>query len=263
MLANLVLAMCGTSPRQSSGMSVFTRFGHSSPRWSACTSLRRRHGCAAVARGGGGIRARAAARRERQRRRRTTAHRLRASAATPPDSPVYGEALYWRAALAATSTDAERDYRRLIVEYPLSSHVGDALYALAQLESARGDRAASATTHLEQFLADNPRRPDRPRGDAAPRAACSSSRINCRAAARRCGRRSARSPSRSSKRAISSSSICRAASANDVTTGRRRRRWVADTPARGSRRFDACRKRADGVAEGALHAAGRGVQDER
>lgn len=81
--------------------------------------------------------------------------------ATPPDSPVYGEALYWRAALAATNTDAERDYRRLIVEYPLSSHVADALYALAQLENARGDRA-SAATHLGQFLADNPSRPDRP-----------------------------------------------------------------------------------------------------
>lgn len=82
--------------------------------------------------------------------------------ATPPDSPVYGDALYWRAALAATNTDAESDYRRLIVEYPLSSHVGDALFALAQLENARGDKAA-ATTHLGQFLADNPDRPERPR----------------------------------------------------------------------------------------------------
>jgi hypothetical protein len=79
---------------------------------------------------------------------------------TPTDSPVYGDALYWRAALAATNTDAERDYRRLIVEYPLTSHMGDALYALAQLENASGDKA-SATTHLGQFLADNPRRPDR------------------------------------------------------------------------------------------------------
>jgi tetratricopeptide (TPR) repeat protein len=82
--------------------------------------------------------------------------------ATPPDSPVFGDALYWRAALAATNTDAERDYRRMIVEYPLSSHVGDALFALAQLENAGGDKAAAAT-HLEQFLADNPSRPERPR----------------------------------------------------------------------------------------------------
>lgn len=81
--------------------------------------------------------------------------------ATPTDSPIYGDALYWRAALAATNTDAERDYRRLIVEFPLSSHIGDAQYALAQLENARGDKA-SASTHLGEFLADNPHRPDRP-----------------------------------------------------------------------------------------------------
>ncbi|HEY4304140.1 MAG TPA: SPOR domain-containing protein [Gemmatimonadaceae bacterium] len=81
--------------------------------------------------------------------------------ATPNESPVYGDALYWRAVLAATNTDAERDYRRLIVEYPLSTHMGDALYSLAQLETARGDKP-SATTHLSQFLADNPKRPDRP-----------------------------------------------------------------------------------------------------
>jgi tetratricopeptide (TPR) repeat protein len=82
--------------------------------------------------------------------------------ANPPGVPIYGEALYWRAALAASSADAERDYRRVIVEYPLSPHTSDALYALAQLESARGDRAA-ATNHLEQFLADNPHHEERPR----------------------------------------------------------------------------------------------------
>jgi hypothetical protein len=82
--------------------------------------------------------------------------------ATPTSSPVYGEALYWRAALAASSADAERDYRQLVVEYPLSSHAGDALYQLAQLESARGDRA-SASRHLEQFLTDNPKHGERPR----------------------------------------------------------------------------------------------------
>jgi cell division protein FtsN len=82
--------------------------------------------------------------------------------ATPYSSPVYGEALYWRVALAVSSADAERDYRRLIVEYPLSAHVGEALFQLAQLESARGDRA-SASQHLEQFLADNPKSADRPR----------------------------------------------------------------------------------------------------
>jgi tetratricopeptide (TPR) repeat protein len=82
--------------------------------------------------------------------------------ATPPESPTYAEALYWRASLAASNTDAERDYRKLIVEYPLSNRVGESLLRLADLESARGDRA-SATTHLQQFLADNPKSDSRPR----------------------------------------------------------------------------------------------------
>lgn len=80
--------------------------------------------------------------------------------ATPAGTAMYGEALYWRAALAASTADAEHDYLRLVLEYPLSSHSGDALLQLAQLESARGDRVA-ATRHLSQFLADNPKHPER------------------------------------------------------------------------------------------------------
>jgi len=83
-------------------------------------------------------------------------------AATSPDSAIYADAIYWRAALAATSADAERDYKRLVVEYPLSAHAGDALFQLAQLEVARGDRAA-ATTHLDRFLLENPASDDRGR----------------------------------------------------------------------------------------------------
>lgn len=85
-------------------------------------------------------------------------------AANTPDTPVYGEALYWRAALAATPEDAERDYRRLIVEYPLSPRTGDAQYQLAQLELARGDRE-SAAEHLERFLLENPKAAERPRAN--------------------------------------------------------------------------------------------------
>lgn len=70
-------------------------------------------------------------------------------------TPDYGIALYWRAALAATAADAERDYRRVIVEYPFSLHSGDALLALAQLEMARGDRA-SAIDHLQRYLSQQP-----------------------------------------------------------------------------------------------------------
>ena len=76
-------------------------------------------------------------------------------AATSPDSAEYSEALYWRATLAASTADAERDYRRIVVEYGFSSRAGDALIQLAQLELARGDRDA-AETHLRRFLIEQP-----------------------------------------------------------------------------------------------------------
>ncbi len=83
-------------------------------------------------------------------------------AAAPPDSPIFAEALYWRAALAASPADAEKDYRRLVVEYWYAPHLGDALVQLAQFERARGDRAA-ATEHLERYMAEAPTHPDRAR----------------------------------------------------------------------------------------------------
>jgi hypothetical protein len=83
-------------------------------------------------------------------------------AVAAPNSPAYAEALYWRATLAATGADAERDYRRIVVEYPVSSRAGDALLQLAQLEASRGDRA-SAVLHLERFMTENPDHPDRAR----------------------------------------------------------------------------------------------------
>jgi len=86
-------------------------------------------------------------------------------AATEPDTPAYAEALYWRATLAGASSDAadaERDYRRIVIEYPLSPRTGDALLRLAQFEVARGDRAAAAT-HLERFLLENPTSPEEQR----------------------------------------------------------------------------------------------------
>lgn len=74
----------------------------------------------------------------------------------------YATALFWRASLAATAADAERDYRRVIVEYPFSTHSGDALLALAQLEMARGDRDP-AIDHLQRFLLQRPNDPERVR----------------------------------------------------------------------------------------------------
>lgn len=67
----------------------------------------------------------------------------------------YGDALYWRGALAETAADAERDYRRVIVEYPLSSYADDALLAIAELEQARGDREG-ALQHLQRFVKEHP-----------------------------------------------------------------------------------------------------------
>jgi cell division septation protein DedD len=83
-------------------------------------------------------------------------------AATPPDTPEYADALYWRASLASATTEAERDYRRIVVEYRLSPRSGDALLRLAQLEVARADRPG-ATAHLQRFLLENPDRPERGR----------------------------------------------------------------------------------------------------
>lgn len=82
--------------------------------------------------------------------------------ALPPDHPAYAEALYWRGASAPTAVDAERDYRRLLVEAPLAPRAEDAMLQLAQLEQARGDRR-SASDHLQRFLISFPNNPARPR----------------------------------------------------------------------------------------------------
>jgi cell division septation protein DedD len=83
-------------------------------------------------------------------------------AAAPEGSPRYVEALYWRAALASTAADAERDYKRIIIEYPASRRSESALVGLAQLELARGDRA-QAMQHLERVVREHPSGPSRAR----------------------------------------------------------------------------------------------------
>jgi cell division septation protein DedD len=79
---------------------------------------------------------------------------------------AYGDALYWRGALAETAADAEQDYRRVIVEYPLSAYADEALLSLAELEQARGDRAA-AFQHLQRFVREHPASPARARAGLA------------------------------------------------------------------------------------------------
>ncbi|MEP6618109.1 MAG: SPOR domain-containing protein [bacterium] len=72
----------------------------------------------------------------------------------PEGTAAYGDALYWHGALAETAADAERDYRRVIVEYPVSLYADDALLALVELEQARGDRAG-ALQHLQRFVREH------------------------------------------------------------------------------------------------------------
>src|SRR2546423_7033489 len=77
-------------------------------------------------------------------------------AATPPYAPLYPQALFWRASLAASAADAESDYKHIVVDYPLAPQAADALLRLAQLELAPGDRDA-ALGHLQRIPRDYPR----------------------------------------------------------------------------------------------------------
>lgn len=75
---------------------------------------------------------------------------------TSPTSPIYPQALFWRATLATNAADAESDYRHIVVDYPLAPPAEDALLRLAQLELARGDRD-DALVHLQRIPRDYPR----------------------------------------------------------------------------------------------------------
>ena len=76
-------------------------------------------------------------------------------AVTPDETPRYAEALYWRATLSKTAAGAERDYRRIVVEYALSPRAQESLLRLAQLEMTRGDRVG-ARAHLERLQREYP-----------------------------------------------------------------------------------------------------------
>ena len=82
--------------------------------------------------------------------------------AAPPGSNEYAEAVYWRAVLASTAADAEMDYRRIVVDFPRSPRVEDALIRLAQLEIARANYDA-ALKHLNQLAIEHPESPARAR----------------------------------------------------------------------------------------------------
>ena len=72
-----------------------------------------------------------------------------------PGDPSFVEALYWRGRLAAWGDSAERDLRRVALEYPTSSWADDALLQLAQLAMA-ADNPASARALAERIRGDYP-----------------------------------------------------------------------------------------------------------
>lgn len=72
---------------------------------------------------------------------------------TPAATP--DEALYWRASMAPSAADAERDYRALVTTYPTSKRFDDGMLRLAQLELSRGARD-DAIQHLEQLAQREP-----------------------------------------------------------------------------------------------------------
>ena len=83
------------------------------------------------------------------------------AALAPVGSVAFAEGLFWRATLAANARDSERFYRQIIVDYPLSGRVSDALLRIGQLESARGDNAA-ALQHFQRLVLEHPDSPLRP-----------------------------------------------------------------------------------------------------
>ncbi|WP_353268776.1 SPOR domain-containing protein [Gemmatimonas sp.] len=66
-----------------------------------------------------------------------------------------GEALFWRAALAERVGDAERDWKRLIIEVPLSPRGSDALVRLGELEMLRG-HPVEARTYFSRVVREYP-----------------------------------------------------------------------------------------------------------
>ena len=92
-------------------------------------------------------------------------------AATGDGTSRYAEALFWRARLSKTAAGAERDYRRIVVEYTLSPRAPESLFRLAQLEMTRNDRS-SARMHFATATAGASRQRDEHTWECDARAAC-------------------------------------------------------------------------------------------
>ena len=83
------------------------------------------------------------------------------AAAAPAGTQAFAEGLFWRATLASNARDSEQEYRQIIVDYPLSGRVSDALLRIGQLEAARGENAA-ALQHFQRLVLEHPTSPLRP-----------------------------------------------------------------------------------------------------
>ncbi len=75
--------------------------------------------------------------------------------AIEPRSPDEAEVLYWRAALAESWDQAQRDYLRVMLEHERSAFAASSMLRLAQGELMRGDRDA-ALRYLDRLLAEAP-----------------------------------------------------------------------------------------------------------
>ena len=73
----------------------------------------------------------------------------------PAGAPEAALALHTRAGMAESTANAERDYRRVVVEYPMAPVAADATLRLAQIELQRGDNAY-AIRRLERLRAEQP-----------------------------------------------------------------------------------------------------------
>ncbi|MGV3707831.1 MAG: SPOR domain-containing protein [Gemmatimonas sp.] len=72
------------------------------------------------------------------------------------------EALYWRAILSESSTSAELDWKRIILDVPFSPRASEALLRVAEIDLQRANRSL-ARQHVNQLLTDYPNSPQRPR----------------------------------------------------------------------------------------------------
>jgi len=75
--------------------------------------------------------------------------------ATPLASFDLAEALYWRAVLAERISEAERDWKRLVIEAPLSLRTPDALLRLGELDMLRG-HPSDARPYFERVVREFP-----------------------------------------------------------------------------------------------------------